>query len=152
MQLEQWFPPCVFLDWCFRPWELWLVDSVALPVGLQILSAPLFLSLNSSIADPMLSPMVGCEHLSLYWLSFGKASQETAITGSCQQALLGICDRVCVWSLYMGWILRWGSLWMAFPSVSAPHFVSVFPLDRSLSGLKSLEISVWPHPPTRDLA
>ena len=27
----------------------------------------------------------------------------------------------------MGWIPRWGSLWMAFPSVSAPHFVSIFP-------------------------
>jgi hypothetical protein len=26
----------------------------------------------------------------------------------------------------MGWIPRWGSLWMAFPSVSAPHFVFVF--------------------------
>ena len=36
----------------------------------------------------------------------------------------------------MGWIPRWGSLWMAFPSVSAPLFVPVFPLDRSNSGLK----------------
>jgi hypothetical protein len=27
----------------------------------------------------------------------------------------------------MGWILRWGSLWTAFPSISAPQFVSVFP-------------------------
>lgn len=27
----------------------------------------------------------------------------------------------------MEWIPRWGSLWMAFPSVSAPHFVFVFP-------------------------
>jgi len=37
----------------------------------------------------------------------------------------------------MGWIPRWGSLWMALPWVSAPHFVLVFPLDRSRSGLKS---------------
>jgi hypothetical protein len=29
-----------------------------------------------------------------------------------------------------------GSLWMAFPLVSAPHFVPVFPLDRSNSWLK----------------
>jgi hypothetical protein len=28
----------------------------------------------------------------------------------------------------MGWILGWGTLWMGFPSVSAPHFVSVSPL------------------------
>jgi hypothetical protein len=26
--------------------------------------------------------------------------------------------------MYMGWIPRWGSLWMAFPSVSASHFTS----------------------------
>jgi len=29
--------------------------------------------------------------------------------------------------MYMDWIPRWGSLWMAFPSASAPNFVSVFP-------------------------
>jgi hypothetical protein len=27
----------------------------------------------------------------------------------------------------MGWIPRWGSLWMDLPSVSAPNFVSVTP-------------------------
>jgi hypothetical protein len=27
----------------------------------------------------------------------------------------------------MGWISRWGSLWMVIPSVSAPYFVSVTP-------------------------
>jgi hypothetical protein len=26
----------------------------------------------------------------------------------------------------MGWIPRWGSFLLAFPSVSAPHFVSYF--------------------------
>ena len=30
---------------------------------------------------------------------------------------------------------RWGSLWMAFPSVSAPLFVHIFPLNRSNSKL-----------------
>jgi hypothetical protein len=39
-------------------------------------------------------------------------------------------------SLHMGWIPRWGSLWVAFPSISAPLFVPVFPLDRRNSGLK----------------
>ena len=29
----------------------------------------------------------------------------------------------------MGWITGWGSLWMAFPSVSAPHFVFILNLD-----------------------
>jgi hypothetical protein len=27
----------------------------------------------------------------------------------------------------MGWIPRWGSLWMVIPSVSVPYFVSVTP-------------------------
>jgi len=35
----------------------------------------------------------------------------------------------------MGWISRWGSLWMAFPADSAPLFVPEFPFDRRNSGL-----------------
>jgi len=55
----------------------------------------------SSIGDPLLRPMVGCEHLPLYLSDSGRASQETAMSGSCQQTLLGICNSVCVWgSLY----------------------------------------------------
>jgi hypothetical protein len=43
----------------------------------------------------------------------------------------------------MGWILRWDSPWMAFPSVSAPFIfvvvvVPVFPLVRKNSELKIL--------------
>jgi hypothetical protein len=45
----------------------------------------------------------------------GRVPQETAVSGSCQQALLGICNSVWVWCLHMGWILRWGSLWIVFP-------------------------------------
>jgi hypothetical protein len=45
---------------------------------------------NSSTGVPVLSPMVGCEPLHLYWSGSGRASQETAVSGSCQQALLGI--------------------------------------------------------------
>jgi hypothetical protein len=77
-------------------------------------------SSNSSIGVPMLSPMVGCEHLPLY---VRPRQSLSVILGSCQQALLGICNRVGVWCLYMRWSPRCGSLWMAFPSVSAPHFV-----------------------------
>jgi hypothetical protein len=88
----------------------------------------------SSIGVPVLSP--GFEHLTLCLSGSGTASQETAITGSCQQALLGICNSVWVWDIYMGWILRCSSLWVAFPSVSAPYFAIIFPLDRSHSGLK----------------
>jgi hypothetical protein len=82
------------------------------------------------------SPMVGFEHPHLYWSGSGRASQETAVSGSCQQALLGISNSVWVWCLHLGWIPSWSSLWMAFPSVSAPLFVPVFSLERINSGLK----------------
>ena len=82
---------------------------------------------NSSIGDPVLSSMVDCKHLPLYLSGSGRASQKTAISGSCQQALLGICNNMWVWCLYVGCIPGWGSLWMAFPSVSVPHVVPVFP-------------------------
>jgi len=40
--LESWVPPCVLFGWWFCPWELWdiwLVDIVVLPMGLQTPSA-----------------------------------------------------------------------------------------------------------------
>jgi hypothetical protein len=52
-----------------------------------------FNSFNLSLTPPLGSlwgPMVSCKHKPLYlWVS-GRASQETAISGSCQQALFGI--------------------------------------------------------------
>ena len=53
-------------------------------------------SFNSSTGDPMLSPMDGCEHPPLYLSGSGKAAQETAKTGPCQQALPGIHNSVQV--------------------------------------------------------
>ena len=53
-----------------------------------------------------------------------RAFQEPVISGSCQQALLDICNSVWVSWHFMGWIPRLGRPWIAFPSVSAPHFVS----------------------------
>jgi len=72
---------------------------------------------NSSNGVSIVSLMVGCEHLPLYLSGSGRASQEIAITGPCKQALLGIHNSVWVWLLHMGWIPRWGHLWVAFPSV-----------------------------------
>jgi hypothetical protein len=95
-------------------------------MGLQIPSAPSVLSLTPPLGVPVLSPKVGCNHPPLYLSGSGRAPPETAISGSCQHALFGISNSVWVWWLYMGWIPRWGCLWMAFPSVSTPHFVSVF--------------------------
>jgi hypothetical protein len=58
--------------------------------------------------------MYGCVHPHQYWSGSGSASQGTTIQGFCQQALLGISNSVWVWCLQMGWIPRWGSLWMVF--------------------------------------
>ena len=42
----------------------------------------------------------------------------------------------------MGWIPKWGSLWMVFHSVSAPHFVSVTsPMGILLPLLKRTKVS-----------
>ena len=68
-----------------------------------------------------------CVYPCPYLPGTGIASYETAITGSCQQNLAGICNSVWASWLFIGWILGWGNLWMVLPSVSALNFVSVTP-------------------------
>jgi hypothetical protein len=80
---------------------------------------------SSFIGGHVFHPIDDCEHSLLYLSGTGIASQERAISGSCQQNLAGICNSVWVWWLFMGWIPGWGSLWMVLPSFSAPNFVSV---------------------------
>jgi hypothetical protein len=63
---------------------------------------------GSFIGDPVFRPMDGCEHSRLYLPGTGITSQETAISGSCQQALLGIHNRVWFWWLFIGWIPQVG--------------------------------------------
>ena len=82
---------------------------------------------SSSIGGPVFHPIDDCEHPLLYLPGTGIASQETAISGSFQQNLAGICNSVWVWWLIMGWIPGWGSLWIVHPFVLAPNFVSVTP-------------------------
>jgi hypothetical protein len=82
---------------------------------------------SSFIGVPVFHPIDDCEHPLLYLPDTGMASQDIAILGSCQQNLAGICNSVCVWWLIMGWIPRWGSLWMVHPFILAPHFVPVNP-------------------------
>jgi hypothetical protein len=144
MQLEPRVTLCVFFDWWFSPRELWghcLVYIVVLPRGLQTPSAPLVLFLAPSLGT-LCSIQWMTEYPLLYLSGTGRASEETAKSGSCQQALAGICHSVWVWWLFMGWIPRWGSLWMVIPSVSAPklclcnsfhgYFVPPSKKDRSI--------------------
>ena len=129
MQLEPWVPPCVLFDWWFSScelWGIWLVDIVVLPIVANPFSSINHFS-NSSIGDPMLIPKGCCKHLSLYSSVSGRASEETAVAGSCHQTLLAIFDSVWVWCLYMEWIPRWEfSGWpllqSQFHSLS-PHFL-----------------------------
>jgi hypothetical protein len=107
--------------------RVWPVDTVAPSMGIQIPSAPSVPSSTPPSRNPELSPMVGCELSLLYLSGSGRASQETAISDFYQQALPSIHNNIQIWWLYMGWIPRWGSLWMAFPSVSNSHFVSIVP-------------------------
>ena len=80
-----------------------------------------------SIGGPVFQLIDDCDHPLLYLPGTGVASYETAITGSLQQNLSGICNSVWVWGLIMGWIPRWGSLWIVHPLVLAPHLVSATP-------------------------
>ena len=43
----------------------------------------------------MFHPVDDCEHPLLYLRGTGIASQETAMSGSCQQNLAGICNSCC---------------------------------------------------------
>jgi hypothetical protein len=58
-----------------------------------------------SIGGPVFHVIDDCEHPFLYLPGTGIASQETAISGSHQQNLAGICNSFCVWWLIMVWIL-----------------------------------------------
>ena len=83
---------------------------------------------SSSIGDPVLSPMVGCEHPPLYLSGFGRASQETAISSSCQKALLGICHSVlcgfgvCMWDAPGEAISGWPFLQSQLHNLSSSIF------------------------------
>jgi hypothetical protein len=95
-------------------WGFVQLVGIVLPVGLQSPSAPSVLPLTH------LSPRAQSDiwlYLHVHWSGAGRVSQRTSLPGSCQQALLGR-----VWCLHVGWIPRWGRLWMAFPSYSATSF------------------------------
>jgi hypothetical protein len=64
---------------------------------------------SSSIGGPVFHPIDDCEPLVLYFSGTGRTTQETDISGSCQQALVGIHNSVWISWLFMGWIPRWGT-------------------------------------------
>ena len=91
MQLETQVPPCVFFDWWFIPrelWGYWLVHIVVPPIGLQTPSAPWGTFSSSFTGDPVLCLMDDYEHPHLYLSGTGRASQETAMSGSTKGILM----------------------------------------------------------------
>ena len=76
----------------------WLFHNVVPPIGLQI--ADPFSSLgifsSSSIGGPVIHSIADCEHPLLCLPGTGIVSQETAISGSFQQNIAGICNSVCI--------------------------------------------------------
>jgi hypothetical protein len=65
---------------------------------------------SSSSGGPVVHPIADCEHALLCLLGPGIVSQETALSGSFQQNLAGICNSVSVWKMIVGWIPGYGSL------------------------------------------
>jgi hypothetical protein len=100
---------CYICSWRYELWGYWLVHIV---VPDHIVVADPFSSLgtfsSSSIGGPVFHLIDDCEHPLLYFPGTGLASYETAILGSFQQNLAGICNSVWVWWLIMGWIPRLG--------------------------------------------
>jgi hypothetical protein len=121
----------------------WLVHIDVPPMGLQTPFSSLGPFSSSFIGNLVLCPMDDCEHPLLYFPGTGRAPQETAISGSCLQALVGMCHSVWFWWLFMGWIPKLSSLWMVLPSVSAPNLVSVTPFMGILLPLLRRILSFW---------
>ena len=100
--LEPWVPPCVLLGWWFSPWELWggLVWWYSYSsYGVTNPFSSFSPFSNFSTGDPVLSPIVGWKHPPLYLSGSGRASQETAISDSCQQVLPGIHNSITVYGI-----------------------------------------------------
>jgi hypothetical protein len=88
-------------------------------------------------------PVDDYEHPLLYFPDTGKASQETAISGSFQQNLAGVCKSACVLWLITGWTPGCGSLWLVQSFVLAINFVSANPsMDILFPNLGRNEVSM----------
>lgn len=89
MSYRPWISPCMFFGWWLSPWQLlgvhvywccWFSYRVAIPIN-SFNPSP-----NSSTRVPDLSSIVGYKYLHLSQSATGRASQSTAMLGSCLQA------------------------------------------------------------------
>jgi hypothetical protein len=92
---------------------------------------------SSFIGSPVFHPIDDCKHSLLYLPGTGIASQETAMSGSYQHNLVGICNRVQISGLFAGWIPRravprWTFLQSELRNLSlTPSIGILFPILRS---------------------
>ena len=99
MRQEPWVPLCVLFVCWIGPreiWEYWLVHIVVLPMRLQTPLAPWVLSLAPPFGT-LCSVQWLADSIHLCMSGTSRAPQETAISGSCQKALVGIHNSVWVW-------------------------------------------------------
>ena len=100
-------------------WGLWLLDIVVLPMGFQIPSAPTSLSLTPPLGAPCSVQWLAVSICLCICQALAELLRRQPYQGFHQQAPPDIHNSVQVWCLYVGWIPRWSSLWMAFPLVFA---------------------------------
>jgi hypothetical protein len=105
----------------------WLVHIVLPPMGLQTPSAPWVLSLALSLGTLCSVQWMAVSIHFCICQALAEPLRRQLYQTSVSKPLLAIHDSVLFWWLFMGWILRWDSLWMVIPSVSALNFVSVTP-------------------------
>jgi hypothetical protein len=94
---------------------------------LQIPSVPSVFSLTFSLRTPCsVQSLAESIHFSICQY-LAEPLRRQLYQAPISKHMLASIISVCVWSLHMGWIPRWGSFCMVFPSVCAPQFVSVSP-------------------------
>jgi hypothetical protein len=134
--VKPWAPPAPCTLWLvvrsLRAEGVWQVDIVVLPMRMQTPSAPTVLALSSPVGS---SYSVQCLAVFIC-IGFGPALAKPI--GERYTGLLSVSTPWHQQKSGFGvgkWIPRWGSLWMAFPSVSAPLLVPAILFDRRNSGL-----------------
>ena len=91
IQLEPQVLPCDFFDWQYSSKELWGYWLIHIDIPLWGVSP---LQLTGYLSGTFIGDLVLCliyDHPRLYLPCTGRALQERAVSGSCQQALVGIC-------------------------------------------------------------
>jgi hypothetical protein len=68
--------------------------------------------------------VIGCDTPHQYWSGSGRTSQEIAVSGFCQQALLGIINSALVWCPQVGQSLDDLSFSLCFSFLSLGNMVS----------------------------